>query len=71
MVWGWGGNTWRLWSTCGGCGCCSSEEEALKLEAERRLGEKGIDINVLDNEVLFSLVDNEINLMAQEQTPTS
>eukprot|EP01095_Lingulamoeba_sp_RSL-Kostka_P002198 TRINITY_DN13072_c0_g1_i1.p1 TRINITY_DN13072_c0_g1~~TRINITY_DN13072_c0_g1_i1.p1 ORF type:complete len:150 (-),score=45.05 TRINITY_DN13072_c0_g1_i1:146-568(-) len=24
MVWGWGGNTWKLWSTCGACGCCSS-----------------------------------------------
>mmetsp|Transcript_10208 Transcript_10208/g.15382 ORF Transcript_10208/g.15382 Transcript_10208/m.15382 type:complete len:153 (-) Transcript_10208:48-506(-) len=24
-VWGWGGNTWRLWSTCGLCGdCCNS-----------------------------------------------
>jgi hypothetical protein len=21
-VWRWGGNTFRLWSTCGGCGCC-------------------------------------------------
>jgi len=24
QVWKWGGNTWRLWSTCGQCGCCSS-----------------------------------------------
>ena len=24
LVWGWGGGTWKLWSTCGGCGCCSS-----------------------------------------------
>jgi hypothetical protein len=23
-VWQWGGSTWSLWSTCGGCGCCSS-----------------------------------------------
>ena len=23
-VWNWGGSTWRLWSTCGGCGCCDS-----------------------------------------------
>eukprot|EP00742_Colponemidia_sp_Colp-10_P014478 GILJ01016450.1.p1 GENE.GILJ01016450.1~~GILJ01016450.1.p1 ORF type:complete len:142 (-),score=19.28 GILJ01016450.1:217-642(-) len=23
-VWNWGGQTWSLWSTCGGCGCCSS-----------------------------------------------
>ena len=23
-VYRWGGNTWRLWSTCGGCGCCNS-----------------------------------------------
>eukprot|EP00388_Colpodella_angusta_P046491 GDKK01069576.1.p1 GENE.GDKK01069576.1~~GDKK01069576.1.p1 ORF type:complete len:140 (+),score=18.23 GDKK01069576.1:49-468(+) len=23
-VWRWGRNTWRLWSTCGGCGCCGS-----------------------------------------------
>ena len=22
QVWKWGGNTWRLWSTCGACGCC-------------------------------------------------
>lgn len=21
-VWGWGGNSFRLWSTCGACGCC-------------------------------------------------
>jgi hypothetical protein len=21
-VWQWGGNSFRLWSTCGGCGCC-------------------------------------------------
>ncbi len=20
-VWGWGGNTWKLWSTAAGCGC--------------------------------------------------
>ena len=24
MVYGWGGNTWKLWSTCSQCGCCSS-----------------------------------------------
>jgi hypothetical protein len=24
QIWQWGGSTWRLWSTCGGCGCCSS-----------------------------------------------
>jgi len=24
MVWQWGGNTWKLWSTCGGCNCCGS-----------------------------------------------
>eukprot|EP00744_Colponema_vietnamica_P004112 GILI01006191.1.p1 GENE.GILI01006191.1~~GILI01006191.1.p1 ORF type:complete len:141 (-),score=34.31 GILI01006191.1:220-642(-) len=23
-VWKWGSNTWRLWSTCGACGCCNS-----------------------------------------------
>ena len=23
-VWQWGGNTWRLWSTCSACGCCGS-----------------------------------------------
>eukprot|EP01123_Difflugia_compressa_P007049 TRINITY_DN19522_c0_g1_i1.p1 TRINITY_DN19522_c0_g1~~TRINITY_DN19522_c0_g1_i1.p1 ORF type:complete len:145 (+),score=12.99 TRINITY_DN19522_c0_g1_i1:54-488(+) len=23
-VWQWGENTWKLWSTCGGCGCCGS-----------------------------------------------
>ncbi len=23
-VWNWGSQTWRLWSTCGGCGCCDS-----------------------------------------------
>mmetsp|Transcript_18806 Transcript_18806/g.44050 ORF Transcript_18806/g.44050 Transcript_18806/m.44050 type:complete len:155 (+) Transcript_18806:30-494(+) len=21
-VFAWGGNTWKLWSTCGGCDCC-------------------------------------------------
>ncbi len=21
-VWKWGGDSFRLWSTCGGCGCC-------------------------------------------------
>eukprot|EP01039_Chlorochromonas_danica_P001183 gene1183-1292_t len=24
MVYQWGGNTWKLWSTCSKCGCCSS-----------------------------------------------
>jgi len=24
LVWQWGGNTWKYWSTCGGCGCCNS-----------------------------------------------
>ena len=23
-VYGWGGNTWKNWSTCSKCGCCSS-----------------------------------------------
>jgi len=23
-VYAWGGNTWKLWSTCSKCGCCSS-----------------------------------------------
>jgi hypothetical protein len=23
-VYQWGGNTWKLWSTCSKCGCCSS-----------------------------------------------
>ena len=23
-VYGWGGNTWKFWSTCGACGACSS-----------------------------------------------
>ena len=22
-VWAWGGNTWKYWSTCGKCGCCT------------------------------------------------
>ncbi len=24
-VFAWGGNTWKLWSTCGACGVCSSK----------------------------------------------
>ncbi|KAJ4457791.1 putative Ctype lysozyme/alpha-lactalbumin superfamily protein [Paratrimastix pyriformis] len=24
-VFQWGHNTWKLWSTCGGCGCCGSK----------------------------------------------
>jgi hypothetical protein len=24
LVWTWGGKTWKYWSTCGKCGCCSS-----------------------------------------------
>lgn len=24
-VFNWGGNTWKLWSTCGMCGCCGSK----------------------------------------------
>jgi len=24
LVYQWGGNTWKFWSTCGGCGACSS-----------------------------------------------
>ena len=23
-VYGWGGNTWKNWSTCSICGCCNS-----------------------------------------------
>lgn len=23
-VFGWGGNTWKLWATCSKCGCCNS-----------------------------------------------
>jgi hypothetical protein len=23
-VYAWGGNTWKLWSTCGACGACNS-----------------------------------------------
>ncbi len=33
-VWAWGGNTWKYWSTCGKCGCCSKAEEAALLLAE-------------------------------------
>ena len=33
-VWGWGGNSWKYWSTCGQCGCCSSAEERAKMLAE-------------------------------------
>jgi len=28
-VWRWGGGTFKLWSTCGGCGACSSEENTI------------------------------------------
>ena len=23
-IFGWGGNTWKYWATCGKCGCCNS-----------------------------------------------
>jgi len=25
QVWSWGGDTWRLWSTCSVCGCCNKK----------------------------------------------
>ena len=34
-VYGWGGNTWKLWSTCGACGCCSRAEEEAHLLREQ------------------------------------
>ena len=33
-VWAWGGNTWKYWSTCGKCGCCSKAAEAAFLLSE-------------------------------------
>jgi len=29
-VWRWGGGTFKLWSTCGGCGACAVSEEEQK-----------------------------------------
>ena len=57
---------WSPWSTCGGCGCCSIGEENLKLEAENRLTERGWNLQVLDFEVLWFLVDTELDRMAEE-----
>ena len=65
-VWGWGSNTWSLWSTCGGCGCCSSGEEQLKIDAEKRLMERGWKLEELKFEVLWFLVDTELERMALE-----
>jgi hypothetical protein len=31
-VWRWGGGTFSLWSTCGGCGACSSTEKSINPE---------------------------------------
>lgn len=28
-VFAWGGNTWKLWSTCSACGCCGKKAEDL------------------------------------------
>ena len=33
-VWVWGGNSWKYWSTCGKCGCCSRTAEAAFLLQE-------------------------------------
>ena len=30
-----GGNTWKLWSSCGACGCCSRAEEEAQLLKEQ------------------------------------
>lgn len=30
----WGGNTWKFWSTCSACGCCSRKEEEDLIEYE-------------------------------------
>lgn len=34
-IFGYGGNTWKYWSTCTACGCCSraEDEEYMRLEA--------------------------------------
>ena len=34
-VYNWGGHTWKLWSTCGACGCCSRAEEEAHLLREQ------------------------------------
>ena len=65
-VWGWGGNTWKLWSTCGGCGCCSKAEEDLKIEAENRLRLRGWNVDGLEYDVLKFLVETELDQMAAE-----
>ncbi|CAG9318382.1 unnamed protein product [Blepharisma stoltei] len=63
-VWGWGGNTWKLWSTCSGCNCCSKaeEDEFLRLEAEERLRAQSQEQSVshkIDSE------NNELNSGSQ------
>eukprot|EP00347_Sterkiella_histriomuscorum_P009418 403341290 len=34
-VFAWGGNTWKLWSTCGACGCCGRAEEEAFMALEQ------------------------------------
>lgn len=45
-VFAWGGNTWKLWSTCGACGCCGS-----KLEDEEIINENLHDTEVPSIEI--------------------
>ena len=42
-VFGWGGNTWKYWSTCGACGCCGRAEELAMMEAEANSGMTAVD----------------------------
>ena len=42
-VFGWGGNTWKFWSTCSACGCCSRAEEEAMMAAEANSGSTAAD----------------------------
>jgi len=44
-VYKWGKNTWKNWSTCGGCGCCSMEDELIMKKKELKLMMMGFKIN--------------------------
>ena len=43
-VFGWGGNTWKYWSTCGSCGACGSKEEEEMLAWEANHGQSHADL---------------------------
>ena len=55
-VYAWGGNTWKNWSTCGGCGCCSKAMDQMYRQYELKLMMMGFNINNMDHKQIRLLM---------------